>query len=65
MPYLLYKEKKTATSFCLAYVKQIKAGNIVFTEYCPAARRFNLMQAVLLAFKYNLSWIHNRHTPKK
>jgi hypothetical protein len=62
MPYLLYREQENDPIFPFHYVVEIQPDKIIFTNHAPSAQKCNLIQVIIYAAMFKLSWINNRHT---
>ncbi|MBS1752253.1 MAG: hypothetical protein JST63_20320 [Bacteroidetes bacterium] len=65
MSYLLYRFNHGQRESSLQYVKEVKKGKIVYTRHSPDAKRFTLLNAILLSCRFRVSWIHEKYSSKR
>lgn len=64
MKFVLYKYEPGVRPPTLQYLTGVLNDTPCYSKFPTAARRYNIAQAVIISFRFNLSWIPEKYIPK-
>lgn len=64
MKFVLYKYEPGVRPPTLQYLTGILDDTPRYSKNARSARRYNFFQAIIIALRFNLSWIPEKYIPK-
>ncbi|MBX3254050.1 MAG: hypothetical protein KF862_07920 [Chitinophagaceae bacterium] len=65
MKYILYKYSESTQEPSLYYLSGIYNSEPQFSRYSADARKYSLLYAIYLSFRFNLTWINEKYIQKR